>query len=158
MLFYLVFLNVNIYIFNTTIVMIDDKKIEEAAQGAADLYEQDLPIMSYNEDTEVDGQHHFCQEFGAELFKDGAKWAINEFLKDLSHPASEVPRNDNGKILAFSKVNSNIKLYDMNAMLNETACDTYQEMWEIRVRAYTFTDWVFVENLLDLIKKGDNHD
>ena len=31
--------------------MIDDKKIEEAAQGAADLYEQDLPIMSYNEDT-----------------------------------------------------------------------------------------------------------
>lgn len=72
--------------------MIDDKKIEEAAQGAADLYEQDLPIMSYNEDTEVDGQHHFCQEFGAELFKDGAKWAINEFLKNLWHPASEVPK------------------------------------------------------------------
>lgn len=71
--------------------MIDDKKIEEAAQGAADLYEQDLPIMSYNEDTEVDGQHHFCQEFGAELFKDGAKWAINEFLKNLWHPASEMP-------------------------------------------------------------------
>lgn len=37
--------------------MIDDKKIEEAARGAADLYEQDLPIMSYEEDTEVDGQH-----------------------------------------------------------------------------------------------------
>lgn len=43
--------------------MIDEKKIEEAAQGAADLYEQDLPIMSYYEDTEIDGQHHFCQEF-----------------------------------------------------------------------------------------------
>lgn len=85
MLFYLVFLNVNIYIFNTTIVMIDDKKIEEAAQGTADLYEQDLPIMSYNEDTEVDGQHHFCQEFGA-------KWDINEFLKNLWHPASEAPK------------------------------------------------------------------
>ena len=139
-------------------MVFDDKKIEEAARRAADLYEQDLPMMSYDENTEVDGQHHFCQEFGAELFKDGAKWAINELLKDLSHPASEVPRNDNGKILAFSKVNSNIKLYDMNAMLNETACDTYKEMWEIRVRAYTFTDWVFVENLLDLIKKGDNHD
>lgn len=87
-------------------------------------------------------------------FNAGAKWAINEFLKDLCHSASEVPRNDNGKILAFSKVNSNIKLYDMNAMLNETDCDTYQEMWEIIVRAYTFTDWVFVEDLLDLIKKG----
>ena len=92
-----------------------------------------------------------------EAIKLGAHWAINEFLNDLNellHPASEVPRNDNGKILAFSKVNSNIKLYDMNAMLNETACDTYQEMWKIRVRAYTFTDWVFVEELLDLIKKG----
>lgn len=31
-LFYLVFLNVHIYIFNTTIVMIDDKKIEGAAR------------------------------------------------------------------------------------------------------------------------------
>ena len=71
--------------------MIDDKKIEEAARGAADLYEQDLPIMSYDEDTEVDGQHHFCQEFGAEVFKNGAHWAINEFLKDLWHNASEKP-------------------------------------------------------------------
>ena len=136
--------------------MIDDKKIEEAAQGTADLYEQDLPIMSYNEDTEVDGQHHFCQEFGAELFKDGAKWAINEFLNDLNEllrPASEVPRNDNGKILAFSKANSN-----MNAMLNETACYTYQGKQEVRVREYTFTDLAFVEDLLDLIKKGGNHD
>ena len=42
----------------------------------------------------------------------------------------------------------------MNDELDETTCDTYQEMWEIRVRAYTFTDWVFVEDLLDLIKKG----
>lgn len=123
--------------------MIDEKKIEEAKKSfIAD--KKILGVMAMNDLA--------CG------FKEGAKWAINELLKDLSHPASEVPRNDNGKILAFSKVNSNIKLYDMNAMLNETACDTYKEMWEIRVRAYTFTDWVFVENLLDLIKKGDNHD
>ena len=133
--------------------MIDEKKLEEAAKGAADLYEQDLPIMSYYEDTEVDGQHHFCQEFGAELFKDGVQWAINEFLKDLVHPASEVPRNDNGKVLAFSKVNRNIKLYDMDDSLDETICDTYKEMWENEVKAYSFTDWVFIEDLIDLINK-----
>lgn len=90
------------------------------------------------------------------FFEYGFRRGYNRALKGLIHLASEVPRNDNGKILAFSKVNSNIKLYDMNAMLNETACDTYQEMWEIRVRAYTFTDWIFVEDLLDLIKKGGN--
>ena len=71
--------------------MIYDKKIEVAAIEAAGLYEQDLPII-YNEDTYVDGQHHFCQSFGAELFKDGAKWAINEFLKNLWHPAIEKPK------------------------------------------------------------------
>lgn len=129
--------------------MIDDKKIEETANKHIET-----EYARYNSG-EVE-EEMICLR-GKDSFKEGAKWAINEFLNDLNellHPASEVPRNDNGKILAFSKVNSNIKLYDMNAMLNETACDTYQEMWEIRVRAYTFTDWVFVAELLDLIVKG----
>lgn len=129
--------------------MIDDKKIEAAANKHIET-----EYARYNSG-EVE-EEMICLR-GKDSFKEGAKWAINEFLNDLNellHPASEVPRNDNGKILAFSKVNSNIKLYDMNDMLNETACDTYQEMWKIRVRAYTFTDWVFVEDLLDLIVKG----
>ena len=134
--------------------MIDDKKIEEAARGAADLYEQDLPMMSYYEDTEVDGQHHFCQEFGAELFKDGAKWAINEFLNGLFHTASEVPRNDNGKVLAFSKEFGNRKLYDMNDELDKTTCDTYQQMWEEQVNIFKLSDWIFVDELFDLVTKG----
>lgn len=128
-----------------------DKRIEEAANKHIET-----EYARYNSG-EVEDEM-ICLR-GKDSFKEGAKWAINEFLNDLNellHPASEVPRNDNDKILAFSKVNSNIKLYDMNAMLNETACDTYQEMWEIRVRAYTFTDWIFVEDLLDLIKKGGN--
>ena len=129
--------------------MIDDKKIEAAANKHIET-----EYARYNSG-KVEEEMNCLR--GKDSFKEGAKWGINEFLNDLNellHPASEVPRNDNGKILAFSKVNSNIKLYDMNAMLNETACDTYQEMWEIRVRAYTFTDWVFVEELLDLIVKG----
>lgn len=119
--------------------MIDNKKIEEAKEAfIAD--KKILGIIAMNDLA--------CG------FKEGANWAINEFLKNLSHPASEVPRNDNGKILAFSKVNSNIKLYDMNAMLNETACSTYQEMWEVEVMAYRFTNWIFVEELFDMIMKG----
>lgn len=130
--------------------MIDDKKIEAAANKHIET-----EYARYNSG-EVE-EEMICL-MGKDSFKAGAKWMQEEFLKNLLHPASEVPRNDNGKILAFSKVNNNIKLYDMNAMLNETACDTYQEMWEIRVRYYTFTDWVFVDELLDLITKGDNHD
>lgn len=127
--------------------MIDDKKIEATARRNADKY-RNYPTLSDEDRDKV--------SIGS--FMDCAKWLQEEFRKDLLHPASEVPRNDNGKILAFSKVNSNMMLYDMNAMLNETTCNTYQEMWEIRVRAYTFTDWVFVDELLDLITKGGNHD
>lgn len=51
-------------------IMIDDKKIEEAAFGYAD------------------------DSRGFEAFIDGANWAINEFLKDLWHPVSEKPKRD----------------------------------------------------------------
>ena len=135
--------------------MIDDKKIETAKE---EIYED--KFLGCGEMVEAFEDEDEMEMFDKEDIKEaiglGAKWAINEFLNDLNEllrPASEVPRNDNGKILAFSKANSN-----MNAMLNETVCYTYQKMWEIRVRAYTFTDWAFVEDLLDLIKKGGNHD
>lgn len=135
--------------------MIDDKKIEEAQDEIfEDKFLLNGEVVKFDNDAE---EEMYYEGDIKEAISLGARWATNEFLndlKDLLHPASEVPRNDNGKILAFSKVNSNIKLYDMNAMLDETACDTYQEMWENRVRAYTFTDWVFIEDLLDLIKKG----
>ena len=139
--------------------MIDDKKIEAAKE---EIYEDRFLLNGEEIVFDNDAKEEmFYKEDIKEAIVLGAKFAINDFLNDfnkLIHPASEVPRNDNGKILAFSKVNSNIKLYDMNAMLNETACDTYQEMWEIRVRAYTFTDWAFVDELLDLITKRGNHD
>lgn len=134
--------------------MIDDKKIEAAKE---EIYEDRFLLngeeIFFNNDEK---EEMFYEGDIKEAIGLGAKWAINEFLNDLNkllHPASEVPRNDNGKILAFSKVNSN-----MNAMLNETACYTYQGKQEVRVREYTFTDLAFVEDLLDLIKKGGNHD
>lgn len=150
MLFYLVFLNVNIYIFNTTIVMIDDKKIEEAAQGTADLYEQDLPIMSYNEDTEVDGQHHFCQEFGAELFKDGAKWAINEFLKNLWHPASEMP-DKNRTCLVRVVYHPNHGMFQDEERIEQSSFHDfgwYDYDFKYIGTNYDIISWLYIDDLL----------
>ena len=120
--------------------MIDNKKIEEAAIGAADLYEQDLPMMSYDEDTEVDGQHHFCQEFGAELFKDGAKWAINEFLKDLWHPVSEEPEENKKLLVQYTNymVEDDYEI-DMNIP---------HVPWRYLVTTYNFKKWCYIEDLL----------
>lgn len=105
--------------------MIDNKKIEEAARLDDEEYYDSL------------SDNDRC------FFEYGFRRGYNRALKELLHPASEVPRNDNG---------------NMNAMLYETACYTYQGKQEVRVREYTFTDLLFVEDLLDLIKKGGNHD
>ena len=120
--------------------MIYDKEIDIAARAQA--------LSKHLNETA------YFQLRSIEDFKDGARWAINVFLKDLFHPASEVPRNDNGKVLAFSKEIGYRKLYDMNAMLDETDCYTYQDMWENEVNKYRLSDWIFVEELFNLIIKG----
>lgn len=58
--------------------MVDDKKIEEAARYYCNNRypaSQDAPFI-------------------AEGFRHGAKWAINEFLKDLWNPINEEPVED----------------------------------------------------------------
>lgn len=120
--------------------MIDDKKIEEAARGAADLYEQDLPTMSYYEDTEVDGQHHFCQEFGAELFKNGVKWAIEQFLKDLWHPNTEEPDKSKSDIITLG--------FDNDAYLQFKESILWsKESWRHSISRCQITKWAYVSDL-----------
>ena len=126
--------------------MIDDKKIEAAANKHIET-----EYARYNSG-EVE-EEMICLR-GKDSFKEGAKWGINELLKDLFHPASEVPRNDNGKVLAFSKEFGYRKLYDMNDELDKTTCDTYKEMWEEQVNIFHLSDWIFIDELFDLITKG----
>ncbi len=57
-------------------MILDDKKIEAAARR-------------YSEVTDCTKEEALLIEEG---FKEGAHWAINEFLKDLWHPASEEPK------------------------------------------------------------------
>ena len=128
-------------------MVLDNKKIEEAAQGAADLYEQDLPIMSYNEDTEVDGQHHFCQEFGAELFKDGVKWAINEFLKDLWHSNTEEPDKSKSDIITLG--------FDDDAYLQFKESILWQEeSWRHSISRCQIIKWAYLSDILPIQEGG----
>lgn len=132
--------------------MIDEKKIEAAKE---EIYEDRFLLngeeIVFNNDEK---EEMYYKEDIKEAIELGAKWAINEFLKDLFHPASEVPRNDNGKVLAFSKEFGYRKLYDMNDELDKTTCDTYQQMWEEQVNIFKLSDWIFVDELFDLITKG----
>ena len=136
--------------------MIDDKKIEAAKE---EIYEDRFllngeEIVFDNDEKE----EMFYKEDIKEAIGLGAKWAINDLLKGLFHTASEVPRNDNGKVLALSKELGYRNLYDMNDELDKTTCDTYQQMWEEQVNIFKLSDWIFVDELFDLITKGCNHD
>ncbi len=132
--------------------MVLDKKIEEAKD---EIYEDRFLLNGEEVVFDNDAKEEMFYEGDIkEAIGLGAKWAINEFIKDLLHPASEVPRNDNGKVLAYSKEHGYRKLYDMNDELDKTTCDTYQEMWNEEVKAYHLTDWIFIDELFDLITKG----
>lgn len=132
--------------------MIDDKKIESAKE---EIYEDRFLLngeeIVFNNDEK---EEMFYKEDIKEAIGLGAKWDINELLKDMFHPASEVPRNDNGKVLAFSKEFGYRKLYDMNDELDKTTCNTYQEMWEEQVNIFHLSDLIFIDELFDLITKG----
>lgn len=64
--------------------MIDDKKIE----ATADKYAIDECGYLYYVDKSI-------------AFKEGAKWAIKEFLKDLWHDGEEVPKEKNKSVLMW---------------------------------------------------------
>ena len=132
--------------------MINEKKIESAKE---EIYEDRFLLngeeIVFNNDEK---EEMFYKDDIKEAIGLGAKWAINELLKDLFHHTSEVPRNDNGKVLAFSKEYGYRKLYDMNDELDKTTCDTYQQMWEEQVNIFKLSDWIFVDELFDLVTKG----
>ena len=112
--------------------MIDDKKIEEAAK---------LLRKDFNDDV----TQGFLVEFG---FEKGAKWAIDEFLKDLWHDESEKPvMSEYGMII--------VELNDI------TACK--YSLWRSTTTYETICNnkgyirrWLYLNDLLP--KEGGNHD
>lgn len=113
-----------------------DKKIEEAAR---------LDDKEYY-DSLSDNDRCF--------FEYGFRRGYNRALKGLFHPTSKIIRKDNGKFIASSIKVGFRKLYDMNVMLDETTCNTHQEMRKNEVNKYCLSDWIFIDELFDLIMKG----
>ena len=112
--------------------MIDEKKIEDAAIE--------------NSEKLSDGRHFRDLIVG---FKSGAEWAINDFLKDLWHDASEeIPKE---KAELFVKLGNEyfsayrIEDYYYVTDINNTC--------EVLVKIYEVTRWLYID---DLLKGGNN--
>ena len=119
--------------------MIDDKKIEEAALGycakCSDITNRNVDL---DEDKCADLYNGFI---------DGTKWSINEFLKDLWHPASEQPI-EFAEVLAEAKITESINTY-----LSFKRNDALFKNWEAYSLGANITRWLYIDDLFP--KEGD---
>ena len=110
----------------------DEKKIEEAASLYAEKYRWEVAIS----DDEV---RNLCRK----LFKEGAHWAIQEFLKELWHDASEEPRNKAYILIVDKERDSMVDFFEPN-----------DEDWDHEVELWNIDRWLYIEDLFPK-QKGD---
>ena len=104
--------------------MINDKKIEDVAK-------------QHSEESYISGYFQACYK---DAFMDGAKWAINEFLKDLWHSASEEPKK--GRVFLYKTI---FKGYGLNQIINGNE-------WKYIIKYQKATQRLYIDDLLP--KKG----
>lgn len=103
--------------------MIDNKKIEEVTRR-------------YCKVTDCKKEEALLEEG----FKDGAKWAINEFLKDLWHPVSEEPEENKKLLVQYTNYDLETDYeVDMNTPFTE---------WKQHAVSYKFMKWCYIEDIL----------
>ena len=115
----------------------DEKKIEEAA----------MAHCVFNP------ANHSKQFFDG--FKAGARWAIQEFLKGLWHPAEEEPKFD--KQIAIFWGNGMAKFIVLNGeavYYNITPA----RAWRNICRDYKVTRWLYIDDLLSKQKGDENNE
>ncbi len=125
--------------------MIDEKKIEEAAnlcrfEVIASMHN---PYQCFEE--EVDAQTDLIEN----SFIGGAKWAINEFLKDLWHPNTEEPDKSKSDIITIGFDNDAYLQFKESILWKE-------ESWRHSISRCQITKWAYLSDILP--KEGGNHD
>lgn len=105
--------------------MIDDKEIEEAAF-------EEYPL---NSDGNIIGRNGF---------KEGANWAINELIKDLSHPSSEEPKNL--EYIVFTTTTFG-EVYLFTKQVDDT------QDWKTIVECHGIEQWTYRDDIVSLIFK-----
>lgn len=106
--------------------MIDDKKIEETAK-------------QHSEESYISGYFQACYK---DAFTEGAKWAINEFLKNLWHPANEIPCEGKYLVVEYN-VTDTIKDY-----LSFKRLKGYLGWnWIPYCKSANVTQWLYIDDL-----------
>ena len=133
--------------------MIDDKKIEEAAQIhrfeiIASMHGSTLgtPMQCFKE--EVDTEIELIEN----SFITGAKWAINAIIKDLWHPNTEKPEEDSNIVY----IDEDGEFWDIDNYNSDNFDDSFGKGWKSACRTQNIYKWCYKEDLFT--KKGGYHD
>ena len=124
--------------------MIDGKKIEAAKE---EIYEDRFLLngeeIVFNNDEK---EEMFYKEDIKEAIGLGAKWAINEFLKDLWHPANEVP--EIGRVIIMENYYPDGRIMFISRMRKST--------FHNPIDIGNTKKWFYIEDLFS--KEGGEHD
>lgn len=129
--------------------MIDEKKIEEAAN----LHRFEL-IASMHGSTLGTPMQCFEEVVGIETdliensFISGAKWAINEFLKDLWHPNTEEPDKSKSDIITLGFDNDAYLQFKESILWNE-------ESWRHSISRCQINKWAYLSDILPKQEGGE---
>jgi hypothetical protein len=116
--------------------MIDDKKIQKAARQ---ISEKVADAKGFDDSNPT---HLAFIDGHVAGFNAGAKWAINEFLKDLWHPASEEPI-ESAEVLAEAKITESIKTY-----ISFKRNDALFKNWDAYSSGANIIRWLYIDDLL----------
>ena len=123
-------------IYKSEIIMVDDKKIKAAANKHIET-----EYARYNSGKVEDEM--ICLR-GKDSFKEGAKWAINEFLKDLWHQTNKEPEGYDEWILLHYSVGNYYSLAQVKEF----------KSWKGFVEKMPIDGWLYVDDLFS--KEGGN--
>ena len=119
--------------------MIDEKKIESVKE---EIYEDRFLLNGEEIVFDNDAKEEmFYKEDIKEAIGLGAKWAINEFLKDLWHPVSEEPKK--GRVFLYKTI---FKGYGLNKIIDGNE-------WKYIIKYQKATQWLYIDDLFP--KEGD---
>lgn len=114
--------------------MIDDKEIDIAARAQA--------LSKHINETA------YFQLRSIEDFKDGARWAINEFLKDLWHPNTEEPDKSKSDIITLGFDNNAYLQFKESILWNE-------ESWRHSISRCQINKWAYLSDILPKQEGGE---
>lgn len=125
--------------------MIDDKKIEAAAEEYNEKVENELEKKHIPKRTFAE---RYAESAISECaFKAGAIWAICEFINDLWHPASEKPLLRNGKCLVVYN-SGKVDIFSISFV--------YEMLSNYGKDGMGWKCWCYISDLFP--KEGGNHE